>query len=135
MLPSLALSAAPLGRRVSSLGLRDPKCTEANQNSEESCESAQRTADGAVWPELRAVVATTPDPAGWIALSNGFLALRDGRLFAEEYRRLGFDYPANLSPKVRALFESPLATIREARQALHPIAYPDHVRIAPGIGS
>lgn len=88
--------------------------------------------DGAVWPELRGVVAAAFDPAGWIALNLGFLALRDARIFTEEYRKLGHDDTWDLPPRTKALFEPPLATVRKAREALHPVAYPDHVRLPAG---
>jgi len=87
--------------------------------------------DGAVWPELRAAVATVLDPAEWITLNVGFRALRDARIFKDEYRKLGHDDTWDLPPHARAVFESPLAHIRAARQALHPVAYPDHARLPP----
>jgi hypothetical protein len=88
--------------------------------------------DGAVWPELRGVVATALDPAGWITLNTGFLALRDARIFKEGYRKLGHDDTWDLPPSTKALFEPPLASVRRAREALHPLAYPDHVRLPEG---
>jgi len=85
--------------------------------------------DSAVWPELREVVATNVDPSGWIALNVGFHAIDDARVFREEYGRMGHDDTWDLPPDVKALFQSPLAHIRKAREALHPVAYPDHVRV------
>jgi hypothetical protein len=89
--------------------------------------------DGAVWPQLRAVVATALDPVGWITLNTGFLAVDNGRVFAEEYVNLGYDHTKDLSAGTKAIFESPLKHIREARAALHPLPYPDHVRIPEGL--
>jgi hypothetical protein len=88
--------------------------------------------DGAVWPELRGIVATAFDPAGWIALNVGFLAVRDARIFNETYRNLGHDDTWDLPPSVKGVFEPPLADVRKAREALHPVAYPDHVRLPRG---
>lgn len=88
--------------------------------------------DGAVWPELRSVVAVGVDPAGWITLNIGFRALNDGRVFAEGFEKLGYDYAKDLGPTSSAVFEPPLNNIREARTVLHPLAYPDHVRIPDG---
>jgi hypothetical protein len=88
--------------------------------------------DGAVWPELRGIVATAFDPAGWIALNVGFLALRDARIFKATYQNLGHDDTWDLPPSVKGLFEPPLADVRKAREALHPVAYPDHVRLPEG---
>jgi hypothetical protein len=84
--------------------------------------------EGLVWPELRAVVATAVNPAGWITLNNGFRAMADARAFAEEHRK-SYDFPAALPPSQEALYESPLKDITKARAALHPVAYPDHVRV------
>ena len=88
--------------------------------------------DGAVWPELRGVVATALDPAGWIALNVGFLAIRDARIFNETYRNQGHDDSWDLPPSVKELFEPPLADVRKAREVLLPVAYPDHVRLPEG---
>jgi hypothetical protein len=53
-------------------------------------------------------------------------------VFAEGFEKLGYDDTKDLEPHRSALFEPPLKHIREARTALHPVAYPDHVRIPEG---
>lgn len=81
--------------------------------------------DGAVWLELRSVVALAVDAEGWITLNVGFQALDDVRVFRGAYRpkeKAEWDRP--LDPNERSLFDSPLADIRKARQVLHPLAYP-----------
>jgi hypothetical protein len=88
--------------------------------------------DGAVWPELRGSVAHILEPSGWFAVNMGFMALGHMRGFEAEYRKLGYDHTSEATPKIQESFRPILHHLRAAREALHPVAYPDHIRLPDG---
>jgi hypothetical protein len=56
-------------------------------------------------------------------------------VFREGFVKLGYDDTKDLPGTSKATFEPPLRNIREARAALHDLAYPDHVRLPKGTRS
>jgi hypothetical protein len=88
--------------------------------------------DRTVWLELRGGIAAILEPPAWIIVNVGFLALGHMRVFEAEYRKLGYDDTTDLTPASQRVFEPVLSDIRAAREALHPVAYPDHIRLPEG---
>jgi hypothetical protein len=88
--------------------------------------------DGTVWPELRGSIAHILEPSGWFAINVGFLALGHMRSFEAEYRKLGYDDTSEATPRIQESFGPILRDLRAAREALHPVAYPDHIRLPEG---
>jgi hypothetical protein len=88
--------------------------------------------DGAVWYELRGGIAPVLEPAAWISVNVGFLALDHMRVFEAGYRQLGYDHMTDLTAGIQGIFEPVLNNIQSAREALHPVAYPDHIRLPEG---
>jgi hypothetical protein len=88
--------------------------------------------DKAVWPELRGGIAAILEPAAWITLNVGFIALGHMSDFDASYRKLGYDDTTDLTPEIQGIFEPVLRDIRAAREALHAVAYPDHIRLPEG---
>jgi hypothetical protein len=88
--------------------------------------------DTAVWPELRGDIADILDPSGWFAVNIGFLAVDHMRDFAAGYRKLGHDDTTELSPRQQETFAPIIRDISAAREALHPVAYPDYIRLPEG---
>lgn len=86
--------------------------------------------DATVWLELRGTIAVVVEPADWITLNVGFLAVRHMQDFWVGYRELGMDETTPLDSKAQEVFRPVLDDIVSARQALHPVAYPNHVRVA-----
>jgi hypothetical protein len=85
--------------------------------------------DRAVWPELRGGIAAILEPGAWITVNVGFIALGHLSDMDASYRKLGYDDTTDLSPAIQRIFEPVLRDIRAAREALHPVAYPDHIRL------
>jgi len=83
----------------------------------------------AVWPEIRGEIAAILEPSAWIAVNVGFLAVDHMRMFEAHYRK---DDTTDLTPNAQALFSPVIRDIRAAREALHPVAYPDHIRLPQG---
>jgi hypothetical protein len=54
------------------------------------------------------------------------------RYFAASYRKLGHDDTTELSPREQETFAPIIRDISAAREALHPVAYPDHIRLPEG---
>ena len=52
--------------------------------------------------------------------------------FEAGYRSLGYDDTTDLGPAKQETFEPVLRDIQAARAALHPVAYPDHIRLPEG---
>jgi hypothetical protein len=88
--------------------------------------------DGTVWPELRGGIAAFVEPPAWFAINIGFLAVVHMRGYDAEYRRLGYDHTSEVTPRIQESFEPILRDIRAAREALHPVAYPDYIRLPEG---
>ena len=88
--------------------------------------------DRTAWLELRGGIAPLLEPPAWITVNVGFIALGHMRSFEIEYRKLGFDDTTDLTPEIQRAFEPALRDIRAAREALHPVAYPDHIRLPDG---
>ncbi|HXH89193.1 MAG TPA: hypothetical protein VNI55_11390 [Gaiellaceae bacterium] len=84
------------------------------------------------WLELRAVVAPILDPEPWWAVHLGFLAVTHLHDFEAGCRKLGYDETKDLEPRTRENLDPILRDIRKAREALAPVAYPDHVRLPDG---
>jgi hypothetical protein len=91
-----------------------------------------RIPEGTLWFELRRDIAAILEPHAWIAVNVGFRALNDMRVFEVEYRKLGYDHTSETSPQIKKVFQPVLNDIRAAREALHPVAYPDHIRLPDG---
>lgn len=88
--------------------------------------------DKSGWLEWRGVIASVVDPSAWITLNIGFISLGHMSEFEVEYRKLGYDHETDLSSGARAGFEPVVRDISAARRALHPVAYPDHIRLPEG---
>jgi hypothetical protein len=88
--------------------------------------------DRAVWAELRGGIAAVLEPSAWITVNVGFIALGHMSDFEASYRKLGYDDTTELGPRIQGIFEPVLRDLRAAREALHPVAYPDHVRLPEG---
>jgi hypothetical protein len=88
--------------------------------------------DRAIWLDLRGDIAAILEPAAWIAVNSGFLALDHMRGAAAGYRNLGYDDTTDLTPRIHGAFEPLLRDIRAARAALAQVAYPDHIQLPAG---
>jgi hypothetical protein len=88
--------------------------------------------DVAVWPELRGDIADILDPSAWIAVNVGFLAVDHMRDFAVGYRKPGHDDTTEFTPRQKETFAPIIRDISAAREALRPVAYPDHIRLPAG---
>jgi hypothetical protein len=88
--------------------------------------------DRTSWLELRGGIAPLLEPPAWITVNVGFMALDHMRSFETEYRKLGFDDTTDRTSGIQRVFEPVLRDIRSAREALHPVAYPDHIRLPEG---
>jgi hypothetical protein len=88
--------------------------------------------DTAVWPELRGDIADILDPSAWNAVNVGFLAVDHMRAFEAGYRELGYDDTTELTQRQQEIFAPVIRDVSAAREALHPVAYPEHIRLPEG---
>lgn len=88
--------------------------------------------DRTVWLELRGSIAAILDRSAWTRVNVGFIALGHMHLFEIECRKLGQDDTTDLSTRQQAAFRPVLKDIRAAREALSPVAFPDHILLPEG---
>ncbi|MFI9451026.1 hypothetical protein [Amycolatopsis sp. NPDC052450] len=88
--------------------------------------------DTSIWIELRGDIAAILDPKPWLRVHMGFRTVNDLRIMEGSYRALGYDETKDLPSGALEVAEPAHRLIEMAREALHPVAYPDHIRLPAG---